>query len=140
MQAADIQTAMAIALQQALGQKANPFKGEIAVQVEGRTVVLVLNFNVMASFEASTGINALRMINGADDGKTGALELRDLVHHCMLPRQPQATVEEAGDVLSADSGVIIRLVAASTPKPEPALVGEEGNGKAARKKRPPARR
>lgn len=113
---------------------ANRFKGEIAVEVGGRRYTLVMDFNVMAEFEEATGIGALDFLGQAEQGNARISLLRAFTHAALLPHQPDATVEDAGDLLSEDQTVIGRLIAASVPEVE------AGNGKAAARKRPPARR
>jgi hypothetical protein len=110
---------------------ANRFKGKVTTSVEGQEYTLVLDFNSMAEFEdRNNGKNALDVLQAMEQGKGSARDMRALVHVCLLTHQPDATAEEAGDILSEDPGVIARLVAAAMP--DAAKSSAAGNVKARR--------
>lgn len=109
---------------------ANRFKGKVTTSVEGQEYTLVLDFNAMAEFEDRHGKNALDVLQAMEQGKGSAKDMRALVHVCLLTHQPDATLEEAGDILSEDPGVIARLVAAAMP--DAAKASAAGNVKARR--------
>lgn len=120
-----------------IAPQANPFRGEISVDMgDGVRVVLRGTFNVLAAFEAETGRNALHFLGGVEKGTETVTDMRAFVLCALLPCMPDADLEFAGDVLSADPSALVRLLASTIPAPE----GDEGNGKATTKKKPPARR
>lgn len=104
---------------------ANQFKGEIGVDVDARHFVLRMDFNVMAEFEDQTGIRALDFLETAEKGKASIKEIRQFIHCALLSRQPDATLQDAGDVMSSDTNALGRLIAVASPQEE----AQAGNGK-----------
>jgi hypothetical protein len=120
---------------------ANRFLGEASASVDGKSYTLRLDFNAMCAFEEATGEDAMQMLESLERGKPkGAVKgqgyatiLRTLVW-CMLKRHhPDATQEEAGDILSSDLEALQRALLAAQPK---APEGAVGNGQSRAKVRP----
>lgn len=115
---------------------ANRFKGKVSASVEGQEYTLVLDFNTMAEFEdRNNGKKAMEVLEAMEQGKGSARDMRALVHVCLLTHQPDATPEEAGDILSEDPGVIARLIVAAMPDAAKAAGSAAGNVKARRPNR-----
>lgn len=93
----------------------NRFLGEASAQVDGKVWTLRCDFNAMAEFEGATGQDAMTAFEAAEDGEVSVVDLRHLVRACLLRHHPEATLRDAGDVLSQDMGVVQRLIAASMP-------------------------
>lgn len=104
--------------------KPNKFKGEIQAEAEGKTYTLRMDMGVLAAFETETGKNALAWSEDAEKGEVRIGELITMVHCAMERRHPEATREEAADLVSEDTGVLMRLMQAAAPE-RPA-----GNGRA----------
>lgn len=98
---------------------ANSFKGQIAVQHNGREIVLVMDFNALADFETATEMDALAWLDSAAKGKASVREMRTMVWAAMHQRDDAATIRDAGDLLSDQPDVLIRLVVAASPEATP---------------------
>ena len=66
---------------------ANPVKGEVGFEVEGKEYILVLDFNVLADED----------VDIADVGRPR--ELRALWRAAMTRHQPATTLHEAGEIM-----------------------------------------
>lgn len=114
---------------------ANRFRGEIGVDVDGKHLVLKMDFNTMAEFEEVTGQKAMDFLEEAEKGRASIRDLRTFVHCTLLAKQPDATIELAGDVMSVDSEVLARLIAVSAPDAQEAqAAGNARKAPRARKK------
>ena len=114
---------------------ANRFKGEVSATVAGKVYTLVMNWNAMAEFETMTGKNAMLVIQTASlKSPMSFTDTRAIVWASMRKHHPEATLEDAGDLLSEDMGLVGALIESSAPPDEP------GNGKAPAPKKAPARR
>lgn len=103
--------------------------GVVEIQHNGRDLRLVLDFNALCEFETLTSKNALRVLDGAGSIDMSASDARALVCAAMRRHQQEATLAEAGDVLSQAPDVLVQILSASQPS------GDAGNGK-----RPPRAR
>lgn len=103
---------------------ANRFKGEVAVQHEGREYVLVLDFNTLADFEDKTGRDPLSWLDGVGKGSVKLSDMRAMVWAAMTQQEPDATIRDAGALLSEYPDVLTRLVQAAAPEAQGA---QEGN-------------
>lgn len=98
-------------------------RGEIAVEQDGRAWRLVLDFNAFVWAEdllsAGEGIGArvtyADLCQSFGDGRLSAKQARAVVWGALLRHQPEATLQEAGDLLSTDIGLVARLFAAASP-------------------------
>lgn len=104
----------------------NRFLGEATAKVDGKEWTLRCDFNAMAEFEDATGKDAMDAFQAAEEGDVSLKDLRHLVLACLLRHHPDATLCDAGDVLSYDVGVVQRLIAAAMPTEGEAA--ELGNG------------
>ena len=113
---------------------ANRFRGQVAAIFQGVEYTLVLDWNALAEFESMTGKNAMDVIQGAG-GKTpmSFTDTRAIVLSAMRRHHPEATLADAGDLLSEDMTLVAALISASTPD-------APGNGKAPAAKKATARR
>lgn len=107
---------------------ANAFKGQTAVEHNGETYTLVLDFNALCSFEDATGKNALDVMAKFEAGKASVSDLRALFWSAMQDAHPSATLKDAGAILSADPDAMARLVRNMSPTVEDAA--DMGNAKA----------
>lgn len=98
---------------------ANRFRGEVSISVEGRSFTLRMDFNAMAEFEDATGRAALDVFQEAEKGTARMSTIRAIVFAALTRHHPDATVQDAGDILSEDPGVVQRLMAAAAPDGEP---------------------
>jgi len=105
---------------------ANRFIGETTAQADGKSWTLRCDFNAMAAFEEATGKDAMTAFEAAEQGDVSILDLRHLVRACLLRHHPDATLCDAGDVLSYDLGVVQRLIEGAMPTSGEAA--ELGNG------------
>lgn len=113
---------------------ANRFKGEASVTIDGKIWTLVCDFNAMAEFEGATGKDAMAAFEKAEEGDVSIADLRHMVHCFLKAHHPDATLQDAGNIMSEDVGIVVRLVAAASPTE--AEAGGLGNAQAAVK--PPA--
>lgn len=113
---------------------ANGFKGEATAQVDGKTFTLRLDFNAMCAFEEATGRDAMEVLEGLERGKYRATDLRALVWSMLHRHHPEATVADAGDILSSDLQALMRVIEAARPQVEPGVA--VGNGVRRGKVRP----
>jgi hypothetical protein len=110
---------------------ANRFRGQVAASVDGQDYTLVLDWNALARFETLTSKNAMDVIQAG--GSMSFNDTRAIVWAAMHRHHPDATLEDAGDLLSEDMGLVAALINAASP-------AASGNGKAPVAKKAPARR
>lgn len=91
------------------------FLGDIQVEFEGRPFRLVLGMNAYAEYEAATGIHYQALNEALEKGMVSAQGSRHLVRACLLRHHKDATLEFAGDLLSAYPDLIVRLFRAAAP-------------------------
>lgn len=97
---------------------ANRFRGEVQVTLDGVAYTLRMDMNVLAAFETETGQNALDWAGRAETGDVSTGDMIKMIH-CALGRyHPDAEMLVAGDILSEDTGVLMRLLEASSPEPQ----------------------
>lgn len=113
---------------------AQRFKGEIEATLNGETVVLVADMNALAAFEEATGSTAMKFLGDIENGRASIIHSRALLHAALLRHRPKTTVEEAGNMLSEDTLLVVRLLNAAMGAPE-APAGGAGNVKAPAKTR-----
>jgi hypothetical protein len=107
-------------------------KGELSLEHGGRSLRLVFDFNAICALEEETGRGVMDMMADFDGDKMSFIDMRRIVHVSLRRHHPEATVEDAGDILSDDIDVLTRLLEAAFP--DAAAEGEAGNrngGKAA---------
>jgi len=95
---------------------ANRIKGEVPVRVGDKVWVLVVDFNMLCTFEEATGMIATKFISQVESGEDVSFRaLRHFIHAMMIARQPDATLEDAGDLLSTDPDALNRALSAAFP-------------------------
>ena len=110
---------------------ANGFKGEASITIDGKTWTLVCDFNAMAEFEEATGKDAMDAFEKAEEGGVSIVDLRHMVHSFLKAKHPDATLQDAGDIMSEDVGIVQRTI--EDANPTLAEAGDLGNGQAAGK-------
>lgn len=110
---------------------ANRFRGEASATLNGQSYTLVLDWNALAEFETLTGKDAMALMRSG--APMSFVETRALVWASMRRNHPDATLEDAGDLLSNDMSLVATLVQTASPPPS-------GNGQAPVAKKAPARR
>lgn len=99
---------------------ANKFLGEISAQsVDGRDWMLRMDMNAMCEFEDVTGQSAIEAFQKAEQGKASISMMRQVVFAAMRRHHPEATIQDAGDILSADPQVVQALMDAARPDATP---------------------
>lgn len=107
------------------------FVGEAVAQVGDKTYTLRLDFNALAEVEEKTGQSGLEFLDTILlSGKPRSSDLRLLCWAMLQHHHPDASMKEAGAVLSEDMEAFGRAMQAATQ-----VEGDVGNGAAAR---PPA--
>jgi hypothetical protein len=104
---------------------ANRFLGEGTVSANGKAYNLRFDMNVLADLEGRfPGRTAMQVL--ADlDGESPAIATVRQVCHAMLQRHhPDATIEDAGDILSEDMDALMGVVQSAMPQQD----GGRGNG------------
>lgn len=105
---------------------ANRFKGEVAAGA----YTLRCDFNAMCNFEDATGESALDVFERFEKGGVTVKHMRAMMWAFMQHHHPDATLQEAGDLLSENSDALRAVIQASSPTPDE--VGDLGNGKKGR--------
>lgn len=111
---------------------ANRFKGEATVEADGRTYTLRCDFNAMCEFEEQTGEDALAVFEKFETGKVSVKAMRAMMWAFMQHHHPDATLQDAGDLLSVNVDCLRDVIKASSPAESEAA--ELGNGKSKPKK------
>ena len=112
----------------------NRFLGEATVVADGRTFTLRCDFNAMCEFEDQTGENALSVFQEFETGKVSSTHMRAMMWAFMQHHHPDATLKDAGELLSANVDSLLEVIEASSPQADEAA--ELGNvRKPAKKKR-----
>ncbi|MDB6177937.1 hypothetical protein PAF17_10535 [Paracoccus sp. Z330] len=110
----------------------NRFLGEATATLGGKTYTLRCDFNAMCEFEDATGKDALatfEAFEGFEAGKVSVKDMRAIMWSFMLHHHPEATLTEAGELLSADVDALVTVIRAASPSASEAA--ELGKGQAA---------
>lgn len=100
----------------------NAVKGEVALQYDGATYRMRLDFNALAEFEAEAGVeNALVALQGG----MNARNTRALFWAGLRQCHPEITLAEAGHILTANMDRLGDALASAFPDATP------GNGQQA---------
>ena len=96
---------------------ANPFRGEVSVTFEGRVWTAILDFNAFAEFEDATGGLGAEVLEAILSGteRVKIAHLRQLLRCALLRRQPDVTLVDAGDILSAYPQIVADELRAALP-------------------------
>lgn len=99
---------------------ANRFMGEVSAQsVDGRDWTLRMDMNAMCEFEEATGTPAIEAFQQAEQGGASIPMMRHVVFAAIKRHHPDATIEDAGDILSEDPQIVQRLMSAAAPDSAP---------------------
>ncbi|WP_158966255.1 hypothetical protein [Chachezhania sediminis] len=106
------------------------FRGETRFTALGQDWVLLFDFNALALFEEERGVPALDVIAGLEDEKTPPriTDLRLLLWTGLKRHQPEVTLEQAGDIMSAAPEALLQGINAALP-PAPGQGPGKGPGK-----------
>ncbi|WOI54957.1 hypothetical protein [Palleronia sp. LCG004] len=96
---------------------ANRFFGEVAIDTDDGPVTLRCDLNAMIEFEDASEMNALEAFEAIETGNGGGdlRMLRLMVWAMMRHHHPEATVGDAGVVLSCDIEAPAKAIAAASP-------------------------
>lgn len=97
---------------------ANQFIGDASFEADGQTYTLRLDFNAMCELEDATGENAMTIIEQYEKGEISARSLRALFWAMMREHHPEATLKDAGRLLSQAPDAIGSALAAAAPDAE----------------------
>lgn len=104
----------------------NRFLGEATATLDGKAYTLRCDFNAMCEFEDATGKDALATFEAFEAGKVSVKDMRAIMWSFMLHHHPEATLTEAGELLSADVDVLMNVIRAASPSAsEAAELGKE---------------
>lgn len=107
--------------------------GAVVVSIDGTDWTLIADFNAMCDFEVETGLNAMEFMERFETGESGAVtatHLRAFVFAMLKQSHDDATVQDAGTILSRDPDALMRAFAAAFPTPDDdAGGGDLGSGK-----------
>ncbi|WP_158272401.1 GTA-gp10 family protein [Rhodovulum kholense] len=95
---------------------ANRFKGEIDALCEGRRYTLRMDMLALADFEDATGENALAWAEAAEGGQASVGDMIEMIRCTLARHHPEADRQLAGDLLSEDPGLLLRLFRAASPE------------------------
>lgn len=110
---------------------ANRFLGEARVEVAGKIWTLRCDMNAMCAFEDATGKDALAAFAGIERGKGSVRDMRAAVWAFLQHHHPEATLADAGQMLSENLDVLRTALEAANPTAEE--VGDLGNGAKAKR-------
>lgn len=109
-------------------------KGEVQ-SASGKT--LVLNYQALTTFEEISGESAFDIFGQLDTGSVPRLSvMRDFIVAALSVRYPDATAQDAYDILNDEPDVFYKLIQASMPKADD--VSETGDTKKKTTKKAPA--
>ena len=93
----------------------NHFKGEGEVKADGKTWTLRFDMNVLANLERQTGKRAMQFLEDMDNGEA-PIDTRRMICHAMLRKHhPEATIDDAGEILSEDMDGFMAVLQAALP-------------------------
>lgn len=110
-------------------------RAERKVKAAGQDWTLLMDMNALADFEDEFQESAFAVIASLDDPNGNALpflKLRRLMHVALRQNHPDATISDAGRVLSENPEVVGELIAEAMPEQDAEGEGDDapGNGKA----------
>jgi hypothetical protein len=99
-----------------MGESVDPRTGAFKVTVDGRELTLLCDFNTMCDFQEASGQDAMSFINDLNSDKEPDLFKARLLIHCMLLQTHEdATLRDAGRVLTVAPLAMIDAVGAGMP-------------------------
>lgn len=112
---------------------ANRFLGEVTTKVDGESYTLRCDFNAMCHFEDETGKDALAEFEAYEKDGMSVRDMRTMMWAFLQHHHPDADMQLAGSILSADIEALQRVIAAASPTKSEA--GDAGNGRAPRRRK-----
>ncbi|TQS73296.1 gene transfer agent family protein [Rhodobacteraceae bacterium] len=116
----------------------NHIRGEAAVWIGGRQLVMIMDFNAICDLEGATGRSVEDIFDDLDQGRVMARDLRAIAYALLQQRQPKMGLREVGELIGHHGaevmdGVRATMNAAFPPADEaPGASGQvPGNGSAA---------
>lgn len=110
---------------------ANRFLGEATTKVGDKSYTLRMDFNAMCEFEDATGRDAMGAFADMESGNASVKDIRAIVWAALREHHPEATLTDAGAILSENTDVLQSLMAAIAPD-----AGDMGNAPAPGKDKP----
>lgn len=102
----------------------NRIFGEASTTVDGNVWTLRCDFNALCEVEAATGEPALDLFRRMEAGAVRFDVLRQIARAFLGRHHPGVTLEQAGDVLGADMGILEAVLTAAVPSaPEDRVPG-----------------
>ncbi|VCU61275.1 hypothetical protein EPIB2_352 [Tritonibacter mobilis] len=95
---------------------ANSFLGETEVSADGKIWKLRCDFNAMIAFQEATGMDALDAFEGVEEDNVDFVILRHIMHAFLQHHHEDASLKDAGSVLSADLDAVSRVIASASPE------------------------
>jgi hypothetical protein len=80
---------------------ANPIKGEVALEVDGRRYMFMLGTYALAALERRLGMPWPKIFKRASEGEWGVAEVLAVVHAGLLRHNPQITEVQVADLIDA---------------------------------------
>lgn len=98
-------------------------QGDVRVEANGKVWTLRMDFNALCAFEDMTGENAMETLQVFESGKIGLRRLRELILCGLQRHHPEASLLDAGDILTAIPDALARSIGAALPAPAEVPVG-----------------
>ncbi len=94
---------------------ANRFLGEGTAFADGKTWTLRFDMNTLGNLERELGRPAMAILEEMDNGKT-PVDTRRMICHAMLHKyHPDATIDDAGEILSEDPDAFFAVLQGAMP-------------------------
>ncbi len=98
---------------------ANNIKGEVVVMAGGKAWTLLCDMNALCEFEAKAGKSSTEFLEAIEESKDFKMtDLRILVWAMLLEHHPDATIRDAGKVMSADGDAFQKALDFAFPDAE----------------------
>lgn len=94
---------------------ANAIKGEVALLHSGKTYTMILDFNALAEFEEASGCESALDFIQDEKNLNNARMLRLLFWAGLKQRQPEMTLDLAGQILTSNLGKLGEAMGAIAP-------------------------
>jgi hypothetical protein len=95
---------------------ANKFFGEATVTDDsGKKYTLRLDFNAMCEFEEATGKDAMEAFSDFEKGRVSVRLMRSMMLAFLKHHHPDATAQQAGDILSENLSALETVMSAAMP-------------------------
>ena len=100
--------------------------GVLHLTMGGKRRRLILDFNALCALEDQLARPAVEVLAAFQTGQlTRAQDLRAIAWAALMRHHPQASLEDAGDVLDAHPDCIARLLDVALPEPEASAPGKK---------------